>query len=425
MRPLKLALAIFVVGMLSLSAYDWPIKEDNVQHVLTSVMGECRSEGGIARHHFHRGIDINAPCSTRVYTIEGDTCYKGLVASPRGINIGHFRYYHMVIDTLIRDSTFIAADSFFAKTDRGDHVHLQEADRRLRAPGDVNYVRWLNPLRVGGIYPYVDSARSAYPVIRNGPAGIGFWRDGTNNRVAGVLDGRVDISVDARTPWIDSLGRGYNGGATGNVGIYKAFGYIFAQKDTLRLDTLIKFRHHKYDTCPKDQNVKYAYAPGSYTSRHIYFITNNPFDTLNPGRYYWNSKQRVGQPDSVDADSIENAKFKDGFFWIKAHIYDIRNNSDVESVLLHVDNFNPKVKETYPSSWFAFVPTREKKVCCIFSEATDTTTLDTNNIKIRSLKADSFNYPITNVTYVKDSFKLYLTVDSFRFKDVDFHTYFL
>ena len=163
---------IFVIGLSSVFAYDWPIKEDTVQHVLTSVMGECRG----ARHHFHRGIDINAPCSTKVYTIDGDTCYKDTVSRPRGINIGRFRYYHMVIRDVIDDTSYVGPDSFFAKTDGEDHVHLQEADRRLRAPGDLNYVQWLNPLRVGGIYPYVDSARTAYPQIRGGFAGNGFWR---------------------------------------------------------------------------------------------------------------------------------------------------------------------------------------------------------------------------------------------------------
>jgi fibronectin type 3 domain-containing protein len=82
-----------------------------------------------------------------------------------------------------------------------------------------------------------------------------------------------------------------------------------------------------------------------------------------------------------------------------------------------VDNFNPKVKETKPNNWFAFVPTKQHKISCRFSETMDTTTLTTTNIKIHSLKSDSFDYPITNIAYVKDSFNLYLTVDSFRFKD--------
>ena len=75
-----------------LYSYDWPIREDTVQHVITATLGEWRNT------HFHAGIDINAPCSTGVYAIEGDICYKDIDTLPpitiRGINIGHFRYFH-------------------------------------------------------------------------------------------------------------------------------------------------------------------------------------------------------------------------------------------------------------------------------------------------------------------------------------------
>jgi|GEM_PF-1500589 len=407
--------------MTCLYAYDWPIKEDTVQHVLISVMGECRDRrvGGTivdSIHHFHRGVDIKAPCSTKVYTIEGDTCYKDTISPARGVNIGSFRYYHMVIRDVIDDTSWVGADSLFAKTDGENHVHLQEADTVLKSPGDIDDVKWLNLLRAEGIYPYGDSTPTAYPQIRNGTDGVIFWRQGTNDTISRdtVMDGKIDISVNARDPWTDSLG-GSSG--AGNMGVYKNYGYIFTKEDTLRLDTLIKFEHHKYDTCSPDQNVEYAYAPGSYTSRHIYFITNNPYDTLNPQDYYWNTKQQEGQLDSVDADSIEVAKFKDGYFWVKAHIYDIKDNSDVESLLVHVDNFNPKVKESRPTPWFAFVPNKQKTIWFKFSEAMDTTTLNTTNITIQSLKADSFNYPIINITYIDSTYELTLEVDSFRLKD--------
>ena len=418
MKPISIILVCaFCISFLY--AYDWPIMEDTVQHVLISVMGECRDrrvEGTIVDsiHHFHRGIDIQAPCSTKVYAIEGDTCYIDRVNGGygSGVNIGHFRYYHMA-GYVYPDTTFIPADAYFAKTDGENHVHLQETDTVLKSPGDPDDVNWLNLLRDEGIYPYGDSTPTAYPQIRNGTDGVIFWRQGTNDTISRdtVMDGKIDISVDARDPWTDSLG-GSSG--AGNMGVYKNYGYIFTKEDTLRLDTLIKFEHHKYDTCPPDQNVEYAYAPGSYTSRHIYFITNNPYDTLNPQDYYWNTKQQAGQPDSVDADSIEVAKFKDGYFWIKAHVYDIKDNSDVESLLVHVDNFNPRVKESKPTPWFAFVPNKQKTIWFKFSEAMDTTTLTATNIKIQSLKVDSFNYPITNITYIDSTYELTLEVDSFR-----------
>ncbi|HEC78187.1 MAG TPA: hypothetical protein ENI34_03480 [candidate division WOR-3 bacterium] len=106
---------------------------------------------------------------------------------------------------------------------------------------------------------------------------------------------------------------------------------------------------------------------------------------------------------------------------MKVKAYDVRNNADSESVLVHIDNFAPRVKQTYPSDWFAFVSNKQHKIWCCFSEPMDTTTLTAENIKIQSLKADSFNYPIINISYIQvDSiplYKLLLEVDSFRFKD--------
>ncbi len=70
-----------------------------------------------------------------------------------------------------------------------------------------------------------------------------------------------------------------------------------------------------------------------------------------------------------------------------------------------------------PTPWFAFVPNKQKTIWFQFFEAMDTTTLNTTNIEIQSLKSDSFNYPITNITYIDSTYELTLEVDSFRFKD--------
>ena len=38
-----IVLIIIIFNITLLQAYDWPIKEDTTQHIITSVMGECRS----------------------------------------------------------------------------------------------------------------------------------------------------------------------------------------------------------------------------------------------------------------------------------------------------------------------------------------------------------------------------------------------
>jgi hypothetical protein len=39
-----IVLIIIIFNITLLQAYDWPIKEDTTQHIITSVMGECRSK---------------------------------------------------------------------------------------------------------------------------------------------------------------------------------------------------------------------------------------------------------------------------------------------------------------------------------------------------------------------------------------------
>ncbi|HEC78426.1 MAG TPA: hypothetical protein ENI34_04695, partial [candidate division WOR-3 bacterium] len=415
MRRLSFALFIVFLDISSLSAYDWPIKEDTVQHRIYGTLGEWRSS------HFHAGVDVGAPESTKVYTIEGDTCYMDTLPPIQGINIGHFRYYHMVIRDVIDDTFFIAADSFFAKTDSCNHVHLQEADRRLTAPGaSANNAVWLNPLRNGAMTPYVDFTNPSIDSIK-------FYRQGPGDTLLSndSLDGRIDVLAVARDTRTDSTG--HIPTIVGTTSVYR-IGYEV--RDTLGNLKKDYWKKIVFDSIPSPPNVsqlQLTYGTGSTNSHFRYWISNDPFnDTVSLRNHYWNTKQRADSagipfPDSVDADSIEVAKFKDGFYWVKVKAYDVRNNADSESVLVHIDNFAPRVKQTYPSDWFAFVSNKQHKIWCCFSEAMDTTTLTAENIKIQSLKADSFNYPIINISYIQvDSiplYKLLLEVDSFRFKD--------
>jgi len=129
MKFLNFTLIISALYVMPVYGYDWPLEPDTSQHKIVSVMGECREVRdtfGIildSIDHFHRGIDIPALSGTPVYAIDGDTCY----ISGSGINIGHFRYYHMT-EYLYPDSSFVLEGAAFANTNEDNHVHLQEAD---------------------------------------------------------------------------------------------------------------------------------------------------------------------------------------------------------------------------------------------------------------------------------------------------------
>ena len=264
-----------------------------------------------------------------------------------------------------------------------------------------------NPLGGGivdSLTPFTDTTRPT--IIRDT---ILFYPDG-GTVVGNLLSGIIDIDAEV----YDKPNRGVSGPEDhlGRIYPYKISFQIVDTLGNIKYDTC----KIKFDRVPPNVNVDWLIRDGN-NAHPVFRITNVALNGDTVRDHYWNTKQKLSQPDSVDADSIEDAKFKDGKYWVKVLAYDIRNNADTESVKVHVDNFNPRVKQTDPPNWFAFVPTKKHRIWCFFSEAMDTTTLTTANIKIQSLKADSFNYPITNITYVKDSFKLYLTVDSFRFKD--------
>ncbi|HEC77798.1 MAG TPA: M23 family metallopeptidase [candidate division WOR-3 bacterium] len=391
------------------STYPWPIRPFGSAHPVSATLGDAR--GSVAAPRFHWGIDIPADSGTKVYSITStDSAICGGVRPNTYVRVGDYCYIH--IDTLVStgDSVLGILDTINTPPDtigkvldypNGDHLHFQVG------PAGGPYE---NPLsHNGGPVGYDDTG--------NPTVSIDFWRQGsegdTAQQLVGVLDGKVDIRAccqDTQT----------SGGVNNTSGVYKL---EWSVRDTITSDTVGPIQTIIFPQVQPPNNgdpVLLVYDRHNYrtASPFYYWATNRIVNNQVEDRY-WNTKQKLGQPDSVDADSIEDAKFPDGFFYVKVLAYDISDNADSESVLVHIDNFAPRVKQTYPSDWFAFVPTKQHKIWCCFSEAMDTTTLTAENIKIQSLKSDSFNYIITNINYIQadtlDTFTLYLEVDSFRY----------
>ena len=377
-------------------SYDWPLKMFTSQHGINATLGEMRDSTGIP-DHFHSGVDVKGNQGDSIFAVDSGIIWD---KSPSGLWVNDFQYYHITSPHSNGDTINIHDFVGTINYPLAPHLHFREKSN-TSPPYNA-----LNPLRSGALTPYDDSTNPFVDSIR-------FYRQADTTQLTGILDGKVDVLSVAGDTRTDSTGHS----AGGNCSVYR-IGYEV--RDTL--GNLFKplWEKIKFDTIPDPTNtsqLNLTYGSGSTSSHFRFWVSNDPFNPDSTLRnWYWNTKQKIGQPDSVDADSIEVAKFTDGFYWVKVIASDIRNNADTESVKVHVDNFNPKVKKTDPESLFAFVPTKKHKVWCIFSEQMDTATLTTANIKIQSLKADSFNYPIT-ITYLKDSLKLYLTVDSFQFKD--------
>lgn len=187
------------------AAYPWPIKPFDRQHPIRGNFGDPRTLRGsidaLGRNplSFHSGVDIQAPDGTPVYAVTGgEVVFTGRYA----IAIGQpyaaasaplvMGYWH--IDRVVANYEYVAPQQLIGYVHPGaGHVHLSEK----------RYGELLNPLRPGGLAPYVDRKP---PVIR----GLIVYRSGTDDELpADAVTGTIDLAVDAydappitpRYPW--------------------------------------------------------------------------------------------------------------------------------------------------------------------------------------------------------------------------------
>jgi hypothetical protein len=170
-------------------AYGWPVKPFNRQHPVRAYLNDPRNGRGDAKS-FHFGIDISAPTGTAVYAVEGGTAFitRGRMAvAVRGAS-RTFGYWH--IKPAVRNQQLIRIHQFLGyivDEGSGRHVHFAERDQRGR---------YVNPLRAGGLGPYVDRTP---PRV----ASVEFLRHGREVD-AGALTGRVDVvaEISDETPML-------------------------------------------------------------------------------------------------------------------------------------------------------------------------------------------------------------------------------
>jgi hypothetical protein len=239
-----------------------------------------------------------------IFAVEGGEAF----VRGSGINIGHFRYYHLE-NIVIQDRSTVSAGQLIAYTDGEDHLHFTESNSVLNGYGVLN-VTWINPLRNGALTPFVDNTD---PVI----VGVDFWKQGTDGQMTGPLYGKVDLTVETYDPRTSSSG----GNAGGHCGIYRLKVEFWQGGE--RIGDVINY--HKYDSLP-NCNINLVYASGSSTSRHIYWATNDPFNA--PHNKYWNTKQRKGYDYTVDSPIAKEAMYGEGHIQIWIIAEDIRGNAD-------------------------------------------------------------------------------------------------
>lgn len=341
-----ISVGIFVFSV-SLFGHDWPLKPFDEQHQINSTFGEYRTG------HFHKGVDIKPFGSTPtdtfwlVYSVLSDTAYHTNGANP-GIRVGKYYYIHLRnrVDSLTYVTAFTDTIGRVDTIPGTKHLHFHWT---VRYPPAVDTV--INPLRAGALSPYVDSTN---PHIDS----IFLYRQASDSLLSDTLDRRVDILCVAGDTRTDTTGHD----AGDNVSVYR-IGYEV--KDTSG-NSLRSWEKIRFDTIPdpsNDTTLGLTYHDSSTLSHFRYWVTNDPFNpNSNLRNWYWNTKQKASFPDSVDADSVENAKFPRGNYWVKVLAYDIRDNGALDSVKVYVDNFPPRVDSVFPSNGAVDVPTNTEVV---------------------------------------------------------------
>jgi hypothetical protein len=179
--PLRLLLALFALALLvptAASAYGWPIKPFYQQHLIRGYFNDPRLSGEEAGFHF--GVDISAPDGTPVYAIEpGRARPRGMTVSVFPKRGGHLLSYWHVIPAVFKDQRVRRHQLIAHVAPGAEHVHLAEYR-------DGTYI---NPLRLGGLAPYIDDTVPQIPKLT-------FYSSG-KPIPAETVTGVVDITADA------------------------------------------------------------------------------------------------------------------------------------------------------------------------------------------------------------------------------------
>jgi len=410
----------------------WPLAPQNEVHSLFKTYGDWNGFNvNLNSLGFHSGVDMPAPESSLVYAAATGVLTKWRVAEapsdsgflciaintldPLAWHYGHI-YLELPAESLYIGKPITAQDTigrigFFHDTITGDHLHFMRSDTGYNEiTGYCNPLDSLSPSPSQA--PQLDYRPSPPP---HHPYRLYYVNDEsedtTNSYETTCLRDSIDIIARAYTTvqgdprcGIYAIGYGIEPVTTGgNIPFRK----MFEMRDTIEIADSLKY----YLT----------YADSVAQGFHNWYIVTNcrtgaphpdSSGLSNIKEDCWPTK--INTAGTANADSIEDAKFPDGYYVTTIKVWSHSGDSAVALDTVLVDNFNPRVKESNPTPWFAFVPHKQKTIWFKFSEAMDATTLNTTNIKIQSLKSDSFNYPITNITYIDSTYELTLEVDSFR-----------
>jgi murein DD-endopeptidase MepM/ murein hydrolase activator NlpD len=179
--PLRLLLALSALALLvpaAASGYGWPIKPFYQQHLIRGYFDDPRLSAD--EFGFHFGVDISAPDGTPVYAIEpGRARVRGQTVSIFPKPGGHLLSYWHIVPRVVKNQRVRRHQLIGHVVVGAGHVHLAEYK-------DGTYI---NPLRLGGLAPYIDDTAPQIPKLTFYSGGIPIAPEN--------VSGPVDITTDA------------------------------------------------------------------------------------------------------------------------------------------------------------------------------------------------------------------------------------
>jgi murein DD-endopeptidase MepM/ murein hydrolase activator NlpD len=180
------AVVALVLPTLAGASYGWPIKPFNQQHPVRGQLNDPRMNGpdfySSSSHTFHFGLDIAAPDGTAVYAVApGWVKYLSSSAiAVRSLNdVTTFAYWHIRPVAKKGKKVKLHALLGYIEPGRG-HVHFAEKRND----------RYVNPLRRGGLTPYIDTTP---PTINS----VSYYDTTYHDLTSATVSGTVKFTVNA------------------------------------------------------------------------------------------------------------------------------------------------------------------------------------------------------------------------------------
>jgi hypothetical protein len=197
-RALVAALAAAALGSAlpdRAAAYGWPVKPFHQQHPVRGFFGDPRITDHGTSRNFHFGVDISAPNGTAVYaTLSG----RIFLENPEVVTIsdGHgreFSYWHIV--PVVRTGSYATAYRTLLGHIEAPWAHVHFAEARAGV--------WVNPLRPGGMAPFVDRTRPVVRAVQVESGGRVRALSAVSRSIALVADVRDTTPLFVPQPWSD------------------------------------------------------------------------------------------------------------------------------------------------------------------------------------------------------------------------------